>query len=62
MVYVNGSQAVNPSDQELASRIGVKLEAAEAWYEVVFVGGVPPGLAAAICAAREGIETVASMR
>jgi hypothetical protein len=63
MVYVKGSQAVNPErpgtgqPHRREARGGGSLVRGG-----LCGGGVPPGLAAAICAAREGIETVASMR
>jgi thioredoxin reductase (NADPH) len=58
VVYADGSHEVNPSDEALARRIGLTQEATRAAYDLVIVGGGPAGLAAAIYAAREGIDAI----
>lgn len=58
VVYQDGTHDVNPSDEGLARRIGLTLEAASTAYDLVIVGGGPAGLASAIYAAREGIDAI----
>jgi thioredoxin reductase (NADPH) len=49
----------NPSNEELAERIGIKRELAEnILFDLVIVGGGPAGLAAAVYGASEGLKTV----
>jgi thioredoxin reductase (NADPH) len=58
VVYDDGTHAVNPTDEDLARRIGLTLEAERTAYDLVVIGGGPAGLAASIYAAREGIDCV----
>ena len=53
-----GSVLIEPSNAELAARLGINPQASRSHYDLIIVGGGPAGLTAAIYAAREGMETL----
>jgi putative NAD(P)-binding protein len=58
IVFADGEHLLEPSDEELARKLGLKLEADRQLDHLAIVGGGPAGLAVAIYAAREGIDAV----
>ncbi len=58
IVFGDGSNLVDPTNEEVARKLGLTLEASRAFYDLAIVGGGPAGLAAAIYAAREGIDAI----
>ena len=47
-----------PSNAELAARLGINPQASRTHYDLIIVGAGPAGLTAAIYAAREGMDTL----
>lgn len=58
ITFADGSFLVEPSNAELAAKLGLKTEATRNHYELIVVGGGPAGLTAAIYTAREAIDTL----
>src|SRR5487761_381547 len=58
IVFGDGDFLLEPSDEELARKLGLSLKADRSFYDLAIVGGGPAGLAAAIYAAREGMGAI----
>jgi thioredoxin reductase (NADPH) len=58
IVFGEGDYLLEPTDEDLARKLGLSLKADLNFYDLAIVGGGPAGLAAAIYAAREGMSAI----
>ena len=58
IVFEDDTFLVEPSNAELAKKLGLKTEAKKVYYDLIIIGGGPAGLTAAIYASREGADVL----
>ena len=58
VVFPDGSYLVNPSEQQIAEKINLKIHAEYPFYDLIIIGSGPAGLAAGVYGASEGLRTL----
>jgi len=58
VLFPDGTRLEQPSNVQVAEKIGLRTQAERPFYDLVIVGGGPAGLAAAVYGASEGLDTV----
>jgi thioredoxin reductase (NADPH) len=58
VVFSDGTSTVQPTQMELAEKIGLRVQAEKEHYDLVVVGAGPAGLAGAVYGASEGLRTL----
>jgi len=58
IIFPDGSHLAEPSNEELAEKIGLERMAMMHMYDVIIIGGGPAGLTTSIYAARESLQTL----
>jgi thioredoxin reductase (NADPH) len=58
VVFPNGSYLIQPTNVQIAEKIGLKTRAEMPFYDLAIIGSGPAGLAAAVYGASEGLRTV----
>jgi len=58
VVFPDGTKLSQPTNAEMAKKIGLQVHPEGNFYDLVIVGGGPSGLAAAVYGASEGLRTV----
>jgi len=58
VITPEGEPLVEPTDAELAARVGLATTPSKDFYDLIVIGGGPAGLGAAVYGASEGLRTV----
>jgi thioredoxin reductase (NADPH) len=58
VITADGEALVEPTDGELANRVGLATTPSRDFYDLIVIGGGPAGLGAAVYGASEGLRTV----
>jgi thioredoxin reductase (NADPH) len=58
VIFPDGSHIEEPSNSELAEKIGLKTRAQMPFYDLIIIGAGPAGLSAAVYGASEGLSTL----
>ena len=58
ILFEDDSNLMQPTNMQIAEKIGLKTQAEKPFYDLIIVGGGPAGLAAAVYGASEGLRTV----
>jgi thioredoxin reductase (NADPH) len=58
VVFGDGTSLVQPTSNDLATKLGMPRQAQQKFYDIVVVGAGPAGLAAGVYAASEGLGTL----
>ncbi|NEU71883.1 FAD-dependent oxidoreductase [Hassallia byssoidea VB512170] len=58
VLFPDGFSLMQPSNVQIAEKIGLQTQAEKPFYDLIIIGGGPGGLAAAVYGASEGLRTV----
>jgi thioredoxin reductase (NADPH) len=58
IVFPDGSHLAEPTNEELAEKLGLERSAMQHVYDLIVIGGGPAGLTTSIYAARENLQTL----